>query len=50
MTSSEQGAASGQVAIEGNELTLEDYPDTGTEPSVEREVNLDGEHHGDLLL
>ena len=37
-----QGAASGQVAIEGGALTLEDQPNTGTEPSAEREVDLTG--------
>ena len=37
-----QGSGSGQVAIENGELTLEDQPNTGTQPSARREVNLAG--------
>ena len=36
------GATTGQVAIEGNALTLEDAPNTGTQPSIRRGVNLAG--------
>jgi hypothetical protein len=37
-----QGAISGQVAIENGQLTLEDRPNTGAEPSVRREIDLSG--------
>ncbi len=37
-----QGAGSGQVAIENGQLTLEDRPNTGGQPSARRRVNLSG--------
>lgn len=36
------GPGSGQVEIENNELTLEDRPNTGTQPSARREIDLSG--------
>ena len=37
-----QGAGAGQVAIENGQLTLEDQPNSGGQPSIRRRVNLDG--------
>ncbi len=36
------GARKGQVRIKKGKLVLDDYPDTGTDPSIERVVNLLG--------
>ena len=36
------GAGAGNVRVAGNRLRLDDRPNTGTDPSVAREVNLSG--------
>lgn len=35
-------ASSGNIAISGGELTMDDNPNSGGEPSLERELNLNG--------